>query len=163
MPKLEYSSTIWDPHTKLQINQIEKVQRRAARFVSSRYHNTSSVSDMLQTLNWPSLEIRKTRTRLIMFYKIIHSVVAIQPPINLLIPADPRTRQCNIHSFKHIHTNKDSYQFSFYPRTVIQWNLLPPSVYVADTVDAFKALTYPVVCPHSHLPPVEATIKCTKF
>ena len=50
------------------INQIEKVQRRAARFVCNRYHNTSSVSDMLSTLNWPSLETRRTKARLIMFY-----------------------------------------------------------------------------------------------
>ena len=29
-PKLEYSSTVWDPHNRNQINQIEKVQKRAA-------------------------------------------------------------------------------------------------------------------------------------
>ena len=67
-PKLEYASAVWDP----QINQIEKVQRRAARYVTNRYHNTSSVTDMLHNLNWSSLEIRRTRVRLIMFYKIIH-------------------------------------------------------------------------------------------
>ena len=58
MPRL-----IWDPHTRTQINQIEKVQRRAARYVTNRYHNTSSVTDMLQNLNWPSLEITRTRVR----------------------------------------------------------------------------------------------------
>ena len=46
-PKLEYASAVWDPHTRTQINQIEKVQRRAARYVTNRYHNTSSVTDML--------------------------------------------------------------------------------------------------------------------
>ena len=50
-PKLEYASAVWDPHTRTQINQIEKVQRRAARYVTNRYHNTSSVTDMLQNLN----------------------------------------------------------------------------------------------------------------
>ena len=44
-PKLEYASAVWDPHTRTQINQIEKVQRRAARYVTNRYHNTSSVTD----------------------------------------------------------------------------------------------------------------------
>ena len=48
-PKLEYASAVWDPHTRTQINQIEKVQRRAARYVTNRYHNTSSVTDMLCT------------------------------------------------------------------------------------------------------------------
>ena len=30
-PKLEYATTIWSPYTKLQINQMEKVQRTAAQ------------------------------------------------------------------------------------------------------------------------------------
>ena len=33
IPKLEYASAVWDPHTRTQINQIEKVQRRATRYV----------------------------------------------------------------------------------------------------------------------------------
>ena len=87
MPRL-----IWDPHTRTLINQIEKVQRRAARYVTNRYHNTSSVTDMLQNLNWPSLEITRTRVRLIMFYKIIHHVVAIHPLDTLLLPTTTITR-----------------------------------------------------------------------
>jgi hypothetical protein len=51
-PKLEYCNTIWDPHTQLQKLQIEKIQRRAARYVSNRYHNTSSVTYMMSDLNW---------------------------------------------------------------------------------------------------------------
>jgi hypothetical protein len=39
---------------------------------SIRYHNTSSVTEMLQTLNWPTLEKRRIRTRIILPYKIIH-------------------------------------------------------------------------------------------
>ena len=44
-----------------------------------------------------------------------------------------------------IHINisgpdKDSYKYSFYHRTIIQWNLLPIHIHEAATVDAFKAL-----------------------
>ena len=138
-PKLEYASAVWDPHTRTQINQIEKVQRRAARYVTNRYHNTSSVTDMLQHLNWPSLEIRRTRVRLIMFYKIIHHVV-IHPLDTLLFPTTTITRYNSSHPYQHIRTDKDSCKYSFYPRTIIQWNLLPIHVHEAVTVDAFKAL-----------------------
>ena len=97
-PKLEYASAVWDPHTRTQINQIEKVQRRATR--TNQYHNTSSVRDMLQKLNWPSLEIRRTRVRLIMFYKIIHHVVAsvIHPLDTLLLPTTTITRYNTSHT-----------------------------------------------------------------
>ena len=57
-PKLEYSPCIWDPTQANQIKQLEKVQWRAARFTCNRYHNTSSVTDMLEDLNWPSLQVR---------------------------------------------------------------------------------------------------------
>jgi hypothetical protein len=66
-PKLEYCNTIWDPHTQQQKLQIEKIQRRAARYVSNRYHNTSSVTDMMSDLNWAPLEVRRIRYRLIFF------------------------------------------------------------------------------------------------
>ena len=133
---------VWDPHTRTQINQIEKVQRRAAKYVTIRYHNTSSVTDMLQNLNWPSLEIRRTRVRLIMFYKTIHHVVAIHPLDTLLSPTTTITRYNSSHTYQHrsIRTDKDSCKYSFYPRTIIQWNLLPIHVHEAVTVDAFKAL-----------------------
>ena len=36
--------------------------------------------------------------------------------------------------------NLVKYKYSFYPRTIIQWNLLPIHVHEAVTVDAFKAL-----------------------
>ena len=76
---LEYCSTVWAPHTKKNKDEIEKVQRRAARFVTGRYHNTSSVSSMIDHLNWESLEQRRQKARVIMLYKIIHNEVDINP------------------------------------------------------------------------------------
>ena len=49
-PQLEYGSEVWSPHTQLQIDQIESVQRRAARWIKQDYGQTSSVTDMLKSL-----------------------------------------------------------------------------------------------------------------
>ena len=57
-PKLEYAAPIWSPYSKLQINQVEKVQRTAARWTCRRWRNTSSVGEMLDELEWPSIEAR---------------------------------------------------------------------------------------------------------
>ena len=43
-PKLEYCSSIWDPHKQNLIEAVEKVQRRAARFVANDYRRESSVT-----------------------------------------------------------------------------------------------------------------------
>ena len=137
-PKLEYCSSIWDPYNTNQIQQIEKPQRRAARYVQNRYHNTSSVTDMLHTLQWPTLQIRRVRTRIILLYKIVHQQVAIDPTA-ILSPVDPRTRHAHQHAFKHITATKDTYKYSFFPRTVTQWNLLPVAAVQCTTIEDFKA------------------------
>jgi uncharacterized protein (UPF0305 family) len=46
------------------IDAIERVQRRAARFVTNKYRNTSSVGNMLQHLEWRSLQDRRKDSRL---------------------------------------------------------------------------------------------------
>ena len=53
-PLVEYASKVWDPHTQRNIQKLEMVQRRAARYVINRHRNRSSVSDMLHGLNWQS-------------------------------------------------------------------------------------------------------------
>ena len=47
---IEYGATVWDPYQKYNSNKVERVQRRAARYVKSRYSIYSSISDMLEVL-----------------------------------------------------------------------------------------------------------------
>ena len=47
---LEYASTSWDPYTKTNIQKLEAVQRRAARFATGDYRTTSSTSQMISRL-----------------------------------------------------------------------------------------------------------------
>ena len=56
---------------------LEKIQRRAARFVCNNYSKYDSVTDMLTLLNWASLEQRRNQTRCIMFYKILNNMVSV--------------------------------------------------------------------------------------
>ena len=42
-PHLEYASAVWDPYGQNQVDQIESVQNRAARFIKSNYENTLQV------------------------------------------------------------------------------------------------------------------------
>ena len=56
---LEYACASCDLYNKGKIDQLEMVQKhRAGRFITNRERNTSSVVDMLQHLNWCSLEDR---------------------------------------------------------------------------------------------------------
>ena len=42
---LEYCSSVWNPHQKELIMKLEMIQRRAGRYTTNRYRNTSSVSE----------------------------------------------------------------------------------------------------------------------
>ena len=48
-PNLKYAASIWDPYNTGQINQLEKVQRRAARFTTKNYtdRQPGSVTQMV--------------------------------------------------------------------------------------------------------------------
>ena len=47
-PILEYSSVVWDPHTAQDVNKLEMVQHRYARYTSRDYGRTSSVTAILK-------------------------------------------------------------------------------------------------------------------
>ena len=68
-PIVEYSATVWDPYVANNIQQVEMIQRRAARRVVGRYDILVSVTDMLSSLKWRSLELRRSDARLCMLYK----------------------------------------------------------------------------------------------
>ena len=77
---LDYSSTIWDSHLKQDIDRIENIQRRAARFVQSDYKRTSSVTSMMEELGWKPLHERRREQRLTLLYKIVNDLKSL--PIN---------------------------------------------------------------------------------
>jgi hypothetical protein len=55
-PHLEYASSVWDPHLQKHIQQIEMVQRRAARFIKSNYtRDPGTVTTLLEQLELPPL------------------------------------------------------------------------------------------------------------
>ncbi|KAI8484135.1 hypothetical protein Bbelb_380890 [Branchiostoma belcheri] len=58
-PQLEYCASVWDPYTAGGVQAVERVQRRAARMVMNDYGRTSSVTEMLQKLQWPTLANRR--------------------------------------------------------------------------------------------------------
>ena len=136
-PALEDSCSVWHPHRKSNKDKIEKVQRRAARFVSNNFRRKASVSEMLHNLGWQSLDSRRQDQRLVLFYKIINGLASVETE-DILMPADSRTRKNHSFKFKHLQGNCDSYRYSFFPATISSWNNLPFGIEKVDSVEGFK-------------------------
>ena len=102
------------------------VQRRAARYVTNRYRNRSSVGEMLDDLQWDSLEDRRRVARLAMLYKIDRQLVAVDR--QRLVPPRILTRKMHPKSFQVSSCSSDYRKWSFFPRTIRDWNNLPPEL-----------------------------------
>ena len=85
-PIVEYSSTVWSPNTDQNIDTLEMIQRRAAGWTLHNYSTYASVTEMLQSLSWRSLEQRRSDSRLCLFYKITPDLVAIDLPLYVVHP-----------------------------------------------------------------------------
>ena len=46
---MEYASPVWDPSTSKDQDALERIQRRAARWITSSYDRTTSVTNFLRT------------------------------------------------------------------------------------------------------------------
>ena len=104
--------------------KIKMVQRRSARYVTNRYRNMSSITDMLEELNWESLESRRTKIQLTLLYKIMNVMVDI-PTSPYVTQAFASTRWSHTMKLRQISSRTDAYKYSSFPRTIPFWNSLP--------------------------------------
>ena len=74
---MEYASIIWDPFTKVNSDKLERLQRKAARWVYSDYSRETSVTALLAELQWKPLQERRRIQRLAFMYKFLNEKVAV--------------------------------------------------------------------------------------
>ena len=127
-PALEYASTVWDPHQIYLQNKLERVQRRAARFVTNNYHNyeVGSMTKILEDLKLTPLRSRRKQNKVILLFKGLHAGTRI--PLHDLKPPNRRTKNMNNQHFLQMHTRTNIFKFSFFPETIKLWNKIPNSI-----------------------------------
>lgn len=137
-PVLDYASPVWDPISQKDVTELEKVQRRAARYVHNNYSDRTPgcVTSMLKTLQWEPLADRRLANRLTMLYKINNGIVDINKA-EFYTSGDSRTRGA-----QRLFQERASHPVlfnSFFPRTLRQWNKLDPKTTVAPSLESFQA------------------------
>ena len=134
-PIMEYAAPVWDPYYNTDIYKLEKVQRRAARWILSDY-SRNSVTSLLSSLSIPTLQQRHQSSRLTLFYKIINNTLPISIPSHYQ-RTQFCTRQHHPNHFILPQATLNTYKYSYYPRTVKDWNELPINIIESRNLDEF--------------------------
>ena len=110
------------------------------------HYETFSISKVLKNLNWISLEQRRKQARLIMAYKIINSVVILEPNI---LPKAEFKRPDRIgygkkieskYQLKEPHSRLDITNSTFFYETPRLWNtMITSSQAISPSAEAFKS------------------------
>jgi hypothetical protein len=133
---LGYASTVWDPFTYVNIQQLESVQRRSARFAMNNYRYSSSVTSMmLNTLQWQLLSGRRTTCTAVMMYIIVNDLAA-KPPLELHTTS-PTARGHTVR-FLVQYARISSYRHFFFPDSIRICDSLPQPL-VDITPKCFQA------------------------
>ena len=133
-PVLDYGSSVWDPPGVVLQEELESVEKRAARFVTGNYnYETGSMTGILGQLKWESLKKRRKDNRLILLYKGLKGKASV--PTDDLIPKTRRCRNQHSMAFQTPIANTDVYKGSFFPQTIRDWNALPDSL-ISSAEDA---------------------------
>ena len=121
---LEYASVLWDPFLQREIDHFEKIQHRAARFVTNNYRRECGLTStqLIDSLGWDSFQERRKTARLCMLYKAINREVALS--IDMLCTPYSRTRG-STHNFRPIQTKKRPFSNSLFIRTIPDSYKLP--------------------------------------
>ena len=152
---MEYCSPLWDPHNKNLKQKIEDVQRRSARWVYNKYQygprhpNAMTPTEMIQQLQWTSMETRRRWARLVLVYKMLNNMVNMSYR-SLLIRYPYHTTDMPLGSITplSIPAAPIYYNMSFFPCGVDDWNSLlkvqpalaaPAGPDAVEAVKAFKA------------------------
>ncbi len=138
-PILEYCSPVWNPHLTGDISRLERVQRYFTRRLLIRSRQAPlSYQDHLLLFELESLQLRRLKTDLIYYYKIINEQISLDPNVFFTQRTASRTRG---HAKKLFVPDMriDVRKFSFACRAVEKWNSLPhDAVISAPSLASFR-------------------------
>ncbi len=136
-PKLEYGNVVWSPRLQSHIDELERVQRRATKLVSSL--RDKPYEDRLKALKLPSLAYRRMRGDAIEIYKYTHGKYNVRSlPFELVDEDAQPTRNNGFKIAKKRCTSNVRKDF-LGSRAVNPWNSLPSEVVQSPSLNSFKA------------------------
>lgn len=139
-PTLEYASITWFPHTKYNIAALERVQRKAVRFIFNRYRRSDSPTELLRQAGLTTLSNRARVHRLKFLYLLLKNNFKINPRSFVTYSSARETRHKHKFTLEEFRPTNNVFRFSFFPRVVRDWNALDEITVTQPTLELFSEL-----------------------
>ena len=152
--RLEYSCPVWNPSLLADVKKLESTQREFTRHISGCHH--LDYWDRLKRLDLISLQRRRERYIIIHVWKILHGLAPNDIDIIFYQHIRLGTR-CRIPPIKKTASAlaKSIYDKSFAVLGPKLWNIIPPNITSAPSLESFKSrLTSHLRSKYPDLPPV---------
>lgn len=127
---LEYGCAVWDPHQLSLQHELEKIQNRAARFITKKYGRSYSVTKIKSNIGLIPLADRRKNLRLKLFHNIYYNNTGIDKNKYLFPPHFVSYRRDHVKKVREPLCKTDIFQHSFFPFCISSWNKLPVNIVV---------------------------------
>lgn len=139
LPILEYANIIWDPFTQTNTRKLDRVQSKAVRFIFNSY-GPSSITQLLRQADLKSITVRNKIARLKFMFKIVKGKLQSRTCDYISFSSGYSTRLRHPYSLVPFKCKNNVFKYSFFPRTVTEWNELDKDVVTVVDCDTFQAL-----------------------
>ena len=140
-PYLEYACAVWAPHTARDIDLLESVQHRAARWIKSFWDPTAfqwskSSAICVGELGWPSLKVRRNYFSVWTLYCILHKTTAID--FSRYFHFNTLATRSHSLTLNLLPSTINAFRYSFFVASPMLWNSIPFDVLSQPVVSTFK-------------------------
>ncbi len=122
-PILEYASAGWDPYRLGQIEELEKIQKKANKFINKGYSASSNPPEPIE-----SLSVRRKKARLCCLFKAYSKSPAWAEITKRLGSPSRVGRNDHTCKIKSRGQRSDVGKYSYVNRTIKNWNEIPAAV-----------------------------------
>ena len=142
LPLIDYGSYTWGSTSKLNIERLSKLQKRAAREILKADFDTPS-SEMFNKLGWSTAAKRHNYNKAVLTFKVLNDLTP-EYISNLLKPTF-KTHNRNLWSATNGSLSVPRSRTSLFDRSFSAtapklWNSLPKEIITASSLEKFKQL-----------------------
>ena len=140
-PHMEYCAPVWMPFQKYLIDELESVQKRAARWICSKWNKvtftwTKSYTECINELFWMPVSDRHKLLICCQVFKMIYSLDCLHFE-KFFQFVNPNTRSHPL-SIKCVQSRVNCYRYSFFVNAPFIWNDLPSTLHDCSCIASFK-------------------------